>query len=188
MSKKTLSAEDSDLFRQSVGKVQSVKTDSWLLRADKKLKPVPKSASEDSAEKFLESQDIITEKLTAEDTFSFLAPGLQKKVLKKLRQGYFGVDAQLDLHGLTSSQAKQQLLRFLHLCVEDGCHCVHIIHGKGYRSENNQPILKNQINLWLRQHNDVQAFCSASPKDGGAGAVLVLLYLEEKYADGDNPH
>jgi len=60
---------------------------------------------------------------------------------------------------------------------------VHIIHGKGYRSENSHPVLKNNLNQWLRQHRDVQAFCSASAKDGGAGAVLVLLHLAEKYAD-----
>jgi DNA-nicking Smr family endonuclease len=59
------------------------------------------------------------------------------------------------------------------------------VHGKGYRSLDNQPVLKNNLNLWLRQHRDVQAFCSASPKDGGAGAVLVLLRLSEKYRQFD---
>jgi DNA-nicking Smr family endonuclease len=156
-----------------------------LLRADAKPKPkpIPRIEAIKFSEKLQEHRDIVTDKLSAEDTFSFLSPGLQKNVLKKLRHGYFGADAQLDLHGLTSSQAKQQVLHFLHLCVEDGCRCVHIIHGKGYRSENDFPILKNHLNLWLRQHNDVQAFCSASAKDGGAGAVIVLLHLAEKYAD-----
>lgn len=183
MSKSILSPEDSHLFRHSVGKVKSVKNNTLLLRADKKLKPVPKTQIYDVSEKLQAHHDIFSENLTPEDTFSFLTPGLQKNVLKKLRQGYFGADAQLDLHGLTSSQAKQQLLHFLYFCVKDGCRCVHIIHGKGYRSENNMPILKNHLNLWLRQHNDVQAFCSASAKDGGAGAVLVLLHLADKYAD-----
>jgi DNA-nicking Smr family endonuclease len=183
VSKKYLSPEDSNLFRHTVGKVQEVKKDAWVLLPDKKPKPIPKIQAVEVVNKLQEQRDIITDKLTAEDTFSFLSPGLQKNVLKKLRQGYFGADAELDLHGLTSSQAKQQVLHFLHLCVEDGCRCVHIIHGKGYRSENDYPVLKNHLNLWLRQHNDVQAFCSASPKHGGAGAVLVLLHLAEKYAD-----
>jgi len=34
----------------------------------------------------------------------------------------------------------------------------------------------------LRQHKDVQAFCSAPPRDGGTGAVFVLLQLAEKYS------
>lgn len=185
MSKKTLSPEDSHLFRQSVGKVQAVKNDSWILRADNKPKPkpLPKSQQLDVSGKLQEHRDVFADNLFAEDTISFLENGLQKDVLKKMRQGYFGADAQLDLHGLTSNQAKQQLLHFLHFCVEDGCRCVHIIHGKGYRSENNLPILKNHLNKWLRQHNDVQAFCSALPKDGGAGAVLVLLRQNDKYAE-----
>ncbi len=171
------------LFRQAVGKVNSIDTNTLLLRAAEKPKPIPKHKQLDLSDKLRQQRESVTERLSAEDTLSFLAPGLQKNVLKKLRKGHYGADGQLDLHGLTSSQAKQQLLHFLHSCVEEGCRCVHIIHGKGYRSENNHPILKNHLNSWLRQHNDVQAFCSASPKDGGAGAVLVLLHLTQKYAD-----
>ena len=92
----------------------------------------------------------------------------------------------MDLHGLTSQQAKQQLVRFLHDCVQDGCRCVHIVHGKGYRSENSHPVLKNSLNQWLRQYPDVQAFCSASQREGGTGAVLVLLRLSEKYRQQNN--
>jgi DNA-nicking Smr family endonuclease len=32
----------------------------------------------------------------------------------------------------------------------------------------------------------VQAFCSASPKDGGTGAVFVLLRLSDKYGAEDS--
>jgi DNA-nicking Smr family endonuclease len=42
-------------------------------------------------------------------------------------------------------------------------------------------VLKNNLNSWLRQHKDVQAFCSTPPKDGGTGAIFVLLQLSEKY-------
>ncbi len=178
--KKKLSPDDALLFRQTIGAVKRIENDT-VLHGAKKPKPVPRAKQVDVTEKLKSTHETVTENLSAEDTLSFLMPGLSKNVLKKLRQGYFGADAQLDLHGLTSTQAKQRLLHFLHFCVEDGCHCVHIIHGKGYRSENNQPILKNHLNQWLRQHHDVQAFCSATPKDGGAGAVLVLLHLAEKY-------
>ncbi len=183
MKKKKLSPEDSLLFRQTIGVVNPIETNTLLLKTTEKPKPIPKNKQIHLADKLQQQRESVAEQLSAEDTFSFLAPGVQKNVLKKMRQGYFGADGQLDLHGLTSVQARHQLLHFLHTCVEEGCRCVHIIHGKGYRSENNQPILKNHVNNWLRQHNDVQAFCSASPKEGGAGAVLVLLHLAEKYAD-----
>lgn len=183
MKKKKLSTEDSLLFRKTIGAVQRVESTSILLCADKKPKPVPREKQPDLTDKLHHLGHDGINALTAEDTLSFLTPGMAKNVLKRLRQGYYGADGQLDLHGLTSTQAKQQLLHFLHFCVEDGCRCVHIIHGKGYRSENSHPVLKNNLNQWLRQHKDVQAFCSASAKDGGAGAVLVLLHLAEKYAD-----
>jgi DNA-nicking Smr family endonuclease len=180
--KKTLTPEDSDLFRQAVGKVQTVKTDKVLLIPADKPKPYPKPAVINVDGHLIDSATSLPiEKVGIEDSLSFLKSGLQHKVLKKLRQGYFGIDAEIDLHGLNSDEAKRQLLNFLHHCVEDGCRCVHIVHGKGHRSPDQQPILKNNLNLWLRQHKDVQAFCSASPKDGGTGAVFVLLQLSEKY-------
>lgn len=117
------------------------------------------------------------ERLGQEDSFSYTAEGIQKNAIKKLRSGVYGLDATLDLHGLSSNEAKTRLLQFLHRSQLNGYRCVHIIHGKGYRSQDKYPILKNKINLWLRQHQDVQAFCSAKPRDGGPGAAYVLLRL-----------
>lgn len=186
MSKKTTHSEDSELFRQTVGKVHKIKRDKVLLSTETKPKPYPKPAVINVDGHLIDSRTgLDVEKVGIEDSLSFLNTGLQHKVLKKLRQGYFGIDAEIDLHGLNSEEAKRQLLNFLHSCVEDGCRCVHIVHGKGHRSPNNHPVLKNNINLWLRQHKDVQAFCSAAPKDGGAGAVWVLLQLSEKYGYAD---
>ena len=152
----------------------------------KKPKPYPIKKTPLLADKLTLAQTDSLNALYAEDTLSYTASGLQKNVLKKMRRGHYGLDAELDLHGHTSTEAKRELIRFLHYCELDGCRCVRIIHGKGYRSENNLPVLKNDMNTWLRQHQEVQAFCSAAQKDGGAGAVLVLLYLSGKYADQDD--
>ena len=182
MAKKKLTPEDINLFRQTIGKVHAVKSDKVLLTLDNKPKPYPKKAQAANVEEHLSgTAEFDIEQVGIEDSLSFISPGLQHNVLKKLRKGQFGLDAEIDLHGLNSNEAKRQLLHFLHDNVEEGCRCVHIVHGKGYRSNDNHPILKNNINLWLRQHKDVQAFCSAPPKDGGTGAVFVLLRLSEKY-------
>lgn len=37
------------------------------------------------------------------------------------------------------------------------------------------PVLKGKVNVWLRQKGEVMAFCTAIPRDGGTGAVYVLL-------------
>jgi DNA-nicking Smr family endonuclease len=183
VAKKILTPEDSDLFHQTVGPVQPVKTDKVLLTPAEKPKPYPKSAVINVNGHLIDTATSLPiEKVGIEDSLSFLATGLQNKVLKRLCNGYFGIDAEIDLHGLNSDEAKRQLLNFLYRCVEDGCRSVHIVHGKGHRSPDQHPIIKNNLNLWLRQHKDVQAFCSASPKDGGTGAVFVLLQLSEKYS------
>jgi DNA-nicking Smr family endonuclease len=183
VAKKTLTSEDSDLFRKTIGKVRSVISDKVLLKQENKPKPYPVNLSTDSCAPGWKpgAAKIEVEKVGLEDSLGFIAPGLQNNVLKKLRRGYFDIDAEIDLHGLNSYDAKRQLLHFLHSCIEEGYRCVHIVHGKGYRSADNHPVLKNNLNLWLRQHKDVQAFCSASPKNGGTGAVFVLLQLAEKY-------
>ncbi len=93
------------------------------------------------------------------------------------------MQGEIDLHGLNGAAAKQQLVNFLQASISAGHRCVHIIHGKGYRSQDDHPILKNNINRWLRQHKDVQAFCSAAPRHGGAGAVYVLLKKVGEYAE-----
>jgi len=181
VTKKSLPPEDRDLFRKSIGAVRAVKNDKVMLNAEKPPRFKPKTRHVDVNE-HLNTTQLDLDNVGQEDSLSFLGDGLQHNVLKKMRKGQFGLDAEIDLHGLTSNDAKRQLLHFLHACVEDGCRCVHIIHGKGYRSPDNQPILKNHLNLWLRQHKDVQAFCSAPVKAGGTGAVFVLLQLAEKYS------
>lgn len=181
MTKKTTFTDDSALFRSSVGKVRRIDTNTVILRPDKKPRPAPAFKPLEQVDPLQNEVHDDLETLFQEDKVGFIAPGLQKNVLKKLRKGYYGLDADIDLHGLTSREAQQQLLRFLHFCVEDGCRCVQIIHGKGYNSPDNQPVLKNDINLWLRQHQDVLAFCSTPPKAGGTGALYVLLKLSDKF-------
>jgi DNA-nicking Smr family endonuclease len=184
VTKKNITPVNSDLFRQSIGKVHSVKNDKVLLAKGQKPKPIPRPQAINTDDYLTGISEPDIEILGIEDSLSFSAPGLQKSVLKKLRKGYFGLDAEIDLHGLNSNEAKRQLLSFLYLCLEDGCRCVRIVHGKGFRSPDNHPVLKNNLNSWLRQHKHVQAFCSAPPKDGGTGALFVLLHVSEKYELG----
>ena len=87
---------------------------------------------------------------------------------------------ELDLHGLTARHAHKTLEMFLRDCHRRRIRCVHIIHGKGYGSEDRQPVLKQKLNLWLRQRHDVLAFCSATRRDGGTGAAYVLLRSARK--------
>ena len=70
---------------------------------------------------------------------------------------------------------RSELARFLATARHAGMRCVRIVHGKGYRSPGNTPVLRNKVRLSLSQRNEVLAFCDGLPADGGSGAVVVLL-------------
>ncbi len=105
----------------------------------------------------------------------FARPGLQHTLLRKLRRGRFRVRGELDLHGMTVPVARQAVVTFLLTCRAADTRCVRIIHGKGLGSRHRGPVLKHKVNRWLAQREEVLAFCSALPGDGGTGAVYVLL-------------
>ena len=50
-----------------------------------------------------------------------------------------------------------------------------VIHGKGMNSPGGEAVLRKLTRHWLTQRSDVLAYCDAIPRDGGKGAVLVLL-------------
>ena len=110
----------------------------------------------------------------------YAKPGVQKRVLADLQRGAIPRELELDLHGLTVVFAAQLCREFLADCIQHRVRCAHIIHGKGYGSDERQPVLKRKVNYWLRLRSDVLAFCSATPRDGGTGALYVLLRNPDK--------
>lgn len=109
------------------------------------------------------------------DNITFLRNGLGRDVLKKLKRGHWAIQSELDLHGHSTLAARDELARFMAHARHHGLRCVRIIHGRGTRSVNNIPLLRNKVRLSLSQRDEVLAFCDAAPADGGSGAVLVLL-------------
>ncbi len=114
--------------------------------------------------------------VSAEENISYFKVGLQSKTIKQLKDGNIRIEASLDLHSLTQEQASIKFSRFLNNCYANNMRCVCIIHGKGMRGDQSQPILKNLVNNWLYEFLDIiLGFCSCPPKHGGTGAVLVLF-------------
>ena len=104
--------------------------------------------------------------------------GISPEVLKKLRQGYFSYLDYLDLHGLNRQQARDELRDFIMDCFAAGRRCVLIIAGRGLKSKDKEPVLKNNLPIWLTRaplKRVVLAFASARSYDGGWGAFYVLL-------------
>lgn len=105
----------------------------------------------------------------------FLRPGLSRDILRRLRRGHWVVQDHLDLHGMNTEQARHLLAQFLSASSKRALRCLRIVHGKGLRSPNREPVLKNKVRVWLARRDDVLAFCQAPANQGGAGALLVLM-------------
>ena len=135
----------------------------------------PKHLAEDDQPLSLAETEVETHE------FLFYAkPGVQQRVLHDLQRGAIPRELELDLHGLTATYAEQLCDEFLAACARRRVRCAQIIHGKGYGSQERQPILKRKVNYWLRLRPEVLAFCSATRRDGGTGAVYVLLRNPDK--------
>ncbi|BCX82284.1 hypothetical protein MIT9_P1870 [Methylomarinovum caldicuralii] len=160
--------EDIELFRRAVAGIEPLPSGKRR-RAVPAAKPAPRR--QPPPETGTEAQPT----LSLGDTLRYLRPGSDQRLLKRLQQGRIPPRAELDLHGCTRAQAKPLLDHFLAECLADRIRCALIVHGKGWRSPDFKPVLKSALDQWLRRHPQVTAFCSARPKDGGSGALYVLL-------------
>lgn len=167
---------DSQLFRKQVGDVRPVTHDK-IDPVKKKLKPYPIKSQEDEQQVIIDmmSDDFDPADMETGDELNYSILGMQPKTLRKLRRGQFSINADLDLHGMTVPAAREALAIFLHNCHQENLRCIRIIHGKGLGSSPKGPVIKTMVNKWLRQREDILAFCSALPVHGGTGAVYVLL-------------
>jgi DNA-nicking Smr family endonuclease len=111
---------------------------------------------------------------------AFKRPGVQKRVLDDLRRRQIPYEDRIDLHHFTSGEAMLMIDRFIDQCLADNIRCVLVIHGKGYMSRKEKPIIKNILIEHLRNNSYVLAYHSAQPRDGGTGALYVLIKASHK--------
>lgn len=109
------------------------------------------------------------------DVLAYRRDQVPPRMLKRLSQGLYAAQDELDLHHADAAAAETLLRRFLAGALDAGHGCVRVVHGKGINSTDSLPVLKNVVDRILRQRADVLAFHSAPPAQGGTGAVLVLL-------------
>ena len=164
------------LFRQSIG-------DTRKLTARKRhvAKPPPPagagSTRQDEISVVRESlgRPPVEENIAFGDNLVFQRPNVPRSVMRQLRRGKFPAKEEIDLHGLTVPEARETLRDFIAQSSRSGIKCIRVVHGKGLGSGSRGPILKSKVNRWLRQWDEVLAFCSTPARDGGTGAVYVLL-------------
>ena len=174
---KKLRAEK-ELFANSVGRVKP-------LAVEKKAHLLPDLPPPIPAQRQRDEQAVLREALSDEwdtsslldtdEALSFRRPGIGTDVIAKLRRGEWSVQKQLDLHNLRTEEARDALGIFIRESHKNGIRCVRVVHGKGLGSVGGVSVLKPKVQSWLIQKNQVLAFVQATPAQGGAGALVVLL-------------
>jgi len=168
--------DDAHLFRNAVIGTRPLKTNK-IKPYRNRIKAIPKQRLMDEKYVLEETLDPLCfdETLEQGDELVYSRPGVQQTVMRKLKRGQYSIEAELDLHRLTSEQAHEALMTFIVRCQRQHIRCVRVVHGKGLSSKDKIPVLKLKVNKWLRQWDNVLAFCSTPRFDGGQGAVYVLL-------------
>ena len=169
--------DDVRAFRRAVADVRPLTSRSRTVAARPRPRPHARFAREEREHVLRESllTPVDPAALESGEHLSFRRSTIREEVLRKLKRGQFAVEAEIDLHGLGRQAAHEALRQFMSDCVHRGLRCVRVIHGKGLRSGPGGPVLKHVVDHWLRRIENVVAFASARPVDGGTGAVYVLL-------------
>jgi DNA-nicking Smr family endonuclease len=165
-----IAPEDAALFRAAVGTVKP-------LTEQNRVTPqtVPRRPRLRPAVPPPEIADTLHDYPAESAPDEFLGNGLSRMTLRKLRRGTWPIQDSLDLHGNNTDAARKLLQAFLHEAVGRSLRCVLVIHGKGLNSQGGEAVLRKLTRHWLTQHRQVLGYCDAQPRDGGSGAVLVLL-------------
>jgi DNA-nicking Smr family endonuclease len=174
---------DDELFRREMAGVRPLPADARLLVPRPSPNPTMPQVVDADAEVLYELSQLVggIAPFDITNTTEFIegaVVGIDRRLVRRLRSGAFAYQDHLDLHGMTASEAKVALDRFLSAANRRGHRCVLIVHGRGRNSKDQIPVLKRRVSAWLA-HGPwarlVLAFTSARPCDGGAGAVYVLL-------------
>lgn len=102
--------------------------------------------------------------------------GVDRRTSERMKKGEMVIEGRLDLHGMTQDPAHGALTAFIMRAWESGKRCVLVITGKGGRP--GPGVLKAQVPRWLNQsplRERILGFSHAKPKDGGDGALYVLI-------------
>jgi DNA-nicking Smr family endonuclease len=172
MAKKTnITQEDLELFLKAVKGIKPIQYTERVphFPKDNSVKAAGKNYDDD--EPIVLSEKNAIPAVDSEESIVFKHPSIANKILRKLNKGQYNVEAILDLHGMSVEKAGEAVIKFLHQCRRNQLRVVSIIHGKGHPDK--PPVLKNKLNVWLREIDLVLAFCSAP--HGNRGAIYIYL-------------
>ena len=137
--------------------------------------PTFKQAVGDTLQKIADTDPKFTPTTTIDRTYDLQhgdVSQMHKSHGKRFLRGQIPIEARLDLHGMTQNMAHRCLNEFIEESYIRGLRKIIVVTGKG------QGILKNQTPRWLNDpvlRRFILSFSYAQPRDGGDGALYVLL-------------
>jgi len=171
-----VSDEDRKLFRQTIDGI-----DPRGYEAPRPLSPEQQRAQGTDEEPYLSNAELLLNNIPHDQwvgrdcVLHFSRTGVNHRQLNRLKMGKVRPQIRIDLHGMTTIEAQSMAHSCLEQAKTQGVQCVLIIHGKGSHNQNDPPKIKNLLNQWLPSREDVLAFHQSCPRDGGSGALYVLL-------------
>lgn len=166
-------ASAGDVFRSALSGVTPLKPSGRVDHHRPLPKPRPlKHLSANDSDAFA---DGLSDAVESDDAPAFQRPGVPRLTLRDLRRGRWPAHAELDLHGATRDEARQQLCALIQHARQHGGRVIRVIHGRGIGSHGQRSVLRPLVRGWLQQHPDILAYSQAKPQDGGEGALWVLI-------------
>lgn len=185
LAREKVAQKEASLFRSNIGAVTPIKATAVYQHqrpsvavpaAARKIREIHSMA--DAMEEIEQWSDEFDPANSQEDAgASYAIKGSGPELLARLRSDKWPVQAFIDLHGMQRDQARTTLADFLRRSKLARLRCVCVIHGKGINSRDGA-VLPVKVRSWLGQSELVQAFCPAQVRDGGSGALQVLLKAE----------
>lgn len=177
-----LSPEDADSFAQAMQGVLPVDGKGRDLAPAVKPAPVRKEPERDYMADVMQDKFEFALEYT-EEFFEGHVMGLDPLVIAKMRSGQYSPESYIDLHGLNTEQAYASLLGFIRHSYNQGLRSLIVVTGRGKNSPGGFGVLRQHMQDWLTKDplkRVVLAFCTAQPRDGGAGALYVMLRKHKK--------
>lgn len=103
---------------------------------------------------------------------------VRRAVMRDLCAGRVRPERRIDLHGHDRRSAERALGEAIAQAARDGLRCLLVVVGRGRRSADGTPVLRERLPDWLASPvlaRHVAATAPAVAHDGGRGAVYVLL-------------
>ena len=171
--------DDNNLFKSAMSGVKPIDQDHHKPHHD--VKKPPKRRAQNEIDRPIQSTwidyDMIDQTgwVDGQTICTFKRSGISERRLKMVKTTPILQQHTLDLHRLTGAEALEITSQFITRALENGITLIQLVHGKGHFSQADKPILKNLLLMDLRKNSSVLAYHSALPRNGGTGALNVLL-------------